>query len=279
LGEQSDKRVTAELGNVGPFIVVPGPWSDKDVAYHAEHIVSTFIANAGFNCSTPRILIMDRNWDRRSEFLDRVRFLLREVPLRKAFYPGAERRYASFLKEHPDAEKIGVPEKDELPWTLITDLTSEKESDICFSTEPFCSIISETALLSDSVEDFILRSTRFANERMCGSLVATVIIHPKSLQDSSAAKAFDRLVANLKFGTIGINYWGGGSYVAGSTPWGAFQEANGAVSESGVGVVNNTFMLANTQKTVLRAPFKLRPKPVWFLSRRHNAAEAFRKLT
>src|SRR5205814_2720761 len=32
------KRVTAELGNVSATIVVPGPWSDADIAYQAEHV-------------------------------------------------------------------------------------------------------------------------------------------------------------------------------------------------------------------------------------------------
>src|SRR5437763_8602423 len=38
------KRITGELGNVSPVIVVPGPWSPGDLAYHAEHI-ATMLAN------------------------------------------------------------------------------------------------------------------------------------------------------------------------------------------------------------------------------------------
>ncbi len=274
-----EKRLTAELGNVGPYIIVPGPWNDRDVAYHAEQLVSTFVANAGFNCSTPRMLILDSKWEKRSRFLDEIRSLLNKVPLRKAFYPGAQKRYADFLEEHPKSETIGIPGENELPWTIITDVDPEKEFDVCFSIEPFCSIISETSLNSENVVNFLKNSTVFANEKLCGSLVATIIIHPKLLKDPAIAEAFEQSIADLKFGSIGINYWGGTSYLAVVTPWGAFQEINGGETESGVGVVNNALFLANTQKTVLRAPFRIRPKPVWFLSRLDNATEAFQKLT
>jgi hypothetical protein len=274
----NEKRLTAELGNVGPYIIVPGSWSDKDVAYHAEQLVSTFVANAGFNCSTPRMLIIDSTWDKREQFLDKIRSLLSEVPLRKAFYPGAQKRYAEFITEHPKSEKIGLPENDELPWTLIK-VDYKKENDVCFSVEPFCGIISLTSITSETVVEFLEKSTVFANDKLCGTLVATLIIQPKLLKDPAIAEAFDKSIAELKFGSIGINYWGGASYLAVVTPWGAFQIIDGKETESGVGIVNNALFLANTQKTVLRAPFRIRPKPVWFWSKLNNASETFCKLT
>lgn len=279
LGKQvNEKRLTAELGNVGPYIIIPGPWSDKDVAYHAEQLVSTFVANAGFNCSTPRILIMDSDWDKHDQFLDEVRSLLSKIPLRKAFYPGAYTRYADFLGEHPKSEKIGLPKEGQLPWTIIS-VDSKERSDVCFSVEPFCSIISVTSIQSDNVVDFIERSTVFANDKLCGTLVATVVIHPKLLKDKKIAEAFDKCIAELKYGSIGINYWGGTAYLAVVTPWGAYQTVDGKETESGVGIVNNALFLERTQKTVIRAPFRIRPKPVWFWSKLNNATETFKKLT
>ncbi|MEJ2281395.1 MAG: aldehyde dehydrogenase family protein [Candidatus Bathyarchaeota archaeon] len=272
------KRLTAELGNIGPYIIVPGPWNEKDVAYHVDMLVATFVANAGFNCSTPRMLIMDSNWDKREQFLDEFRSVLSKVPLRCTFYPGAKKRYEDFLKQHPKSEKIGLSESGKLPWTLIS-VDSEKEDDVCFSVEPFCSIVSETSINSDNVVDFFERSTLFANDKLCGTLVATVIVHPKILEDKSVAKAFEKCIADLKFGSIGVNYWGGGAYLAVVTPWGAYQRFDGKETESGVGIVNNALFLEKTQKTVLRAPFRVRPKPVWFWSKLKNASETFKKLT
>src|SRR5260370_39381148 len=50
------KRITGELGNVSPVIVVPGPWSDSDLAYQAEHIDSMLTNNAGFNCHATTVI-------------------------------------------------------------------------------------------------------------------------------------------------------------------------------------------------------------------------------
>jgi hypothetical protein len=44
------KRVTAELGNVTPYIIVPGPWSREDMEYHATSVASGLAQNAGHNC-------------------------------------------------------------------------------------------------------------------------------------------------------------------------------------------------------------------------------------
>jgi len=51
------KRITGELGNVSPVIVVPGPWSASDLAYHAEHIATMLTNNAGFNCNATRVIL------------------------------------------------------------------------------------------------------------------------------------------------------------------------------------------------------------------------------
>ena len=42
-----NKPITSELGGVGPVIVVPGPWSDADVAFQAQNIATMKLQNAG----------------------------------------------------------------------------------------------------------------------------------------------------------------------------------------------------------------------------------------
>jgi hypothetical protein len=46
-----DKPITAELGGVGPCIVVPGDWSDVDIRFQAEHVATTKLINCGHNCN------------------------------------------------------------------------------------------------------------------------------------------------------------------------------------------------------------------------------------
>src|SRR5213079_2621398 len=67
------KRVTAELGNVSATIVVPGPWSDADIAYQAEHVVTQKAHNGGFNCVAAQILVLPSSWIRSHDFVASIR--------------------------------------------------------------------------------------------------------------------------------------------------------------------------------------------------------------
>ena len=66
------KRITGELGNVSPVIVVPGEWSNSDLAYQAEHIVSMLTNNAGFNCNATRVVIMHKQWAQREQLVQKI---------------------------------------------------------------------------------------------------------------------------------------------------------------------------------------------------------------
>src|SRR5258708_35517819 len=84
------KRITGELGNVSPVIVVPGPWSQSDLVYQAEHIVTSLTNNAGFNCNATRAIIQYATWERRRTLLEQIRKVLAQLPTRDAYYPGAQ---------------------------------------------------------------------------------------------------------------------------------------------------------------------------------------------
>lgn len=249
------KRITGELGNVSPLIIVPGPWSDTDFDGHADQIMTMLTNNAGFNCVTTRVIVQQAGWPGREKLLGKVRQRMAKTPPRAAFYPGAEGRYDTFLNAHPDAEQYGTRTSDKLPWTLIAGLDPQNTDDICFTTEAFCSLFSETGLEAGSVPEFIDRAVAFVNEHLWGTLIANIIVHPKSLQDPATAAAVDRAIANLRYGTIGVNYWGAASYALGDGTWGAFPGHTLDDIQSGIGVVHNTMMFSRAQKTVLRAPF------------------------
>lgn len=274
----SPKRVTGELGNVSPIIVIPGPWSPGDLAYQAEHLVTSLTTNAGFNCNATRVIIQHADWQQREDLLRQMRKVLGQLPTRDAYYPGARERQHLFVEAHPEAEQIGSGEGKHLPWTLITDVDVEQENDICFTTEAFCGLFAETTLNATNVVEYIERAVTFANEHLWGSLNATIIVHPKSLQDPEIAAAVERAIANLHYGTIGVNYWGGVGFTLGATTWGAFP--GDAVNDvrSGIGVVHNTLMFDKAQKSVLRGPFRSIPIPPWFALRGKSGSKVFPKL-
>ena len=274
-----DKPVTAELGNVSPVIVVPGPWSEGDLAYQGEHIASLLVVNAGFNCLTPRVLIQHLSWDRREELLRRVRKILRTVPVRRAYYPGARQRFEAFLAAHPDAETFGAASNGELPWALIPYLDPNEQDDICFTTEAFCGLFCETALGADGVADYISKAVAFANDQLWGTLNATILVHPESLKDREVAEALDRAVADLRYGCVTVNQGAGSAYGLCVVPWGGFPAgASLGDIQSGIGFVHNTLMFERPQKSVLRGPFRAKGTPAWFPTRSRRAAELFAKL-
>ena len=273
-----NKPITGELGNVSPVIVVPGPWSAGDLAYQAEHIVSMLTNNAGFNCNATRVVIQHREWEQRDQLLQHMRNILAQVPTRIAYYPGAHNRYQAFVSAHPEAEQFGTTTEKELPWTLIAGVNPDATDDLCFTTEAFCSLFAETTIDAASVPEYIDRAVDLANKHHWGTLNATIIVHPTSLKDPAVAAAVERAVANLRYGTIGVNYWAGTGFVLCVTTWGAFPGHEMHDIQSGVGVVHNTLMFSRPQKSVLRAPFRSSPKPPWFVTRGKTARKVFPKL-
>lgn len=272
------KPITGELGNVSPVIVVPGPWSERDIAYQSAHIASMLTNNAGFNCNATRVVIQHKSWAQREQLLQGIRDVLAQVPPRNAYYPGAFVRQQSFVVAHPEAEQIGKATEEQLPWTLIAGIDPTDQDDICFTTEAFCGLFAETALEADSVADYIDQAVTFANDRIWGTLNATIIVHPRSLNDPAIAEAVQRAVANLRYGSIGVNYWGGISYALGVTTWGAFPGHAITDIQSGTGVVHNSLMFASPQKSVVRAPFRSIPTPPWFVTRGNAACQVFPRL-
>ena len=269
------KRVTGELGNVSPIIVIPGPWGPGDLRYQAEHIVTSLTTNAGFNCNATRVIIQHADWKQREELLQQVRIILGQLPTRDAYYPGAQERQRLFIETHPEAEQIGSAEGKHLPWTLIADVDAKQENDVCFTTEAFCGLFAETTLAAANVVEYIERAVTFANEHLWGSLNATIIVHPRSLQEPVIATALEQAIANLHYGTIGVNYWGGVGFTLGVTTWGAFPGDIVNDVRSGIGTVHNTLMFDKAQKSVLRGPFRSTPTPPWFALRGKSGSRVF----
>jgi acyl-CoA reductase-like NAD-dependent aldehyde dehydrogenase len=272
------KRITGELGNVSPVVIVPGNWSANEIQYQAEHLVSMLTNNAGFNCNATRVIVTHSGWKQRDQLLKAIRAVFATTPARAAYYPGARDRHASFVAAHPEAEQFGSAEGDALPWTFITDVSPEATDDMVFNTEAFCSLFAETALDAASPAEFVNRAAQFANESIWGTLNITLLAHPSSLKDAAVGKAIENAITNLRFGNIGLNYWAGTSFVLGTTTWGAFPGHPLTDIQSGVGVVHNTLMFDRPQKTVMRAPFRSTPTPPWFVTHGRAGRAVFRKL-
>jgi hypothetical protein len=260
-----DKEVTAELGNVSPVIVVPGKWSAGELLYQAEHVATMLVNNAGFNCLAARVIVTWSDWPQREAFLGALTQVLAQLTPRRAYYPGAAQRRDAFVSAHPEAEELGSGgPADALPWTFIRGVPPGRTADICFNVESFFGECAETALTAPSVADFVDAATAFCNDVLWGTLSATLLVSPTSRREPSVAEAVDRAIADLRYGAIGVNVWHALAFAIGTTTWGAYPGHPRTDIGSGSGVVGNALMFDRPQKSVVRGPFRSRPKPPWF---------------
>jgi acyl-CoA reductase-like NAD-dependent aldehyde dehydrogenase len=272
------RRVTSELGNVSAMIVVPGPWSSADIEFHGANLASMLTNNAGFNCNATRVIVQHAAWSERDRLLDATRRAFASAPPRKAYYPGARERFASFLAAHPEAQTFGSPGEEELPWLLIAGLDPARRDDICFTTEAFCSVTSEVGIEAASIADYVRRAVAFTNDTLWGTLNTGLIVHPRSLADPEVAAAVDEAIADLRAGSVVVNHWPAISYALVSTTWGAFPGHEARDIRSGSGVVHNTYLFDKAEKSVVHGPFRVFPKPAWFVNNR-NAREIGERMT
>lgn len=277
-----DKPITSELGGVGPVVVVPGPWSRADLRYHAEHVATMKLHNAGCNCVAAQMLVMPRSWDLREAFLDEVRSLLATLPPRQPYYPGTSERAQTAAQSHPEADQFGAEEAR----IFVAGLDPSRTDEVCFTTEIFGPVLGETSLGGRDAASFLAAAVEFCNERLDGTLGATLLIHPRSAAELGGR--LDQAIADLRYGAIGVNVWNAVAFLLAQCPWGAYPGHTLADISSGRGVVHNTFLFERPEKTVAWGSFypfprswlhgdpSLLPKPPWFVTNRTAATTARR---
>ena len=274
------KRVTSELGNVTPVIVVPGPWSDPDLTFQAAHVATQKLHNAGANCIAAQVLVTPESWELAPRFLAKVREALAAAPQRPAYYPGSRERVHAVEQTHPNAESVGVP-MDGVHRTFVGSLDAGDDEPL-FRTEAFGPVLGQTALPGDDAAAFLRNAVAFCNERLHGTLGAAILIHPRTIAE--LGPAFDDAIAALRYGCVTINTWPGVGFTLATASWGAYPGNSLADVGSGIGIVHNAYLFDNAQKSVVRAPFApfprsfgdgertLLPTPPWFVT--HRRADA-----
>lgn len=263
-----EKPITAELGNVSPVIVVPGPYTEKELRYQAEEMAGAMALNAAFCCCTPRVIVTAANWPQRAAFLDMVGEALARTPPRVAYYPGAAEAYRRSIAGRSNVRTFGDARGNMLPWTLVTGLDPWNASDPAFTTEGFCPVLYETALDGADAAEFLYKAVDFANTRLWGTLNATLIVHPKTQKDPVLSEAVESAIAWLRYGTVALNAYPAMSFAYGTAPWGAYPGSTRGDIQSGCGFVHNARMLEGIEKAVMRHPLTTFPKPVYFPSHR-----------
>ena len=254
------KKVTSELGNVTPWIIVPGAYSDRQLNSQAQHVAASITNNASFNCLATKMIVTWPKWPEREKFLRLVKHYLSKTPQRPAYYPGAALRFERFAGFKPPLDGTQC-----LPWTLLEEQSIEVRPEL-FEEESFVCVCAETSLDAETPEKFLAKATEFVNERMSGTLCASITVSNEFRRRHFVD--LERSLSSLRYGTVCVNQWSGIAYGLISPPWGAYPGATVGNVQSGVGNVHNTYLLDHVEKTVLEGPLVNFPTPIWFPSHR-----------
>lgn len=270
------KPITSELGCVTPILIVPGKWSQADLAYQTRNVASMVAHNASFNCVAAKVLIVAKGWQQREEFLQHLHRELAQTLSRNAYYPGAQQRYQAFLDRYPQAQTLGERTETVVPWTIIPDVPAAA-GEYALTTEAFCGVLAEVNLEASDATTFLQQAVPFVNDSVWGNLSCMMLIDPHTQRRYRAE--FEQAIAQLRYGAIGINTWTGMAFLLASVSWGAFPGNPLDNIQSGQGVVHNTYLFEHPQKTVLRAPFRIWPTPIWFADHKNLRQLAQRYLS
>lgn len=272
------KPITSELGGVSPIIVVPGKWSKADLRYQAEHVATQRLQNSGHNCIAGQALILSSDWEQRDEFLTVLRDVLDSLPPRDPWYPGTDRKMAAAADSYPNAEhhsgRVLIEVSDSTSLDLLT-------------TEYFGPVLGYTSLSGTGI-GFLRAAVHFANTKLDGTLGASLIVDPSDR--AAMGSAFEEAIADLRYGTIGINVWSAIGFLVPALSWGAYPGNTLEAVGSGIGIVHNSHLVDNVERSVVTGPFRpfprsifnaefaLSPKPSWFVTAR-SAKSTAKRLT
>jgi acyl-CoA reductase-like NAD-dependent aldehyde dehydrogenase len=267
------KRITSELGGVGPTIVVPGPWSARDLAYQAENIATQKLHNSGFNCIACQMLILPRDWAQKSALMNNLARVIAHAPPRGAYYPGAMARMQDFAAQSGQASEL--PRKDAPPLVFVPN-----GGEWFAQNEIFAPALTTHEIAGDDPEAFLIAAVKYANDQLYGTLGANIVIHPATMRKIGKAR-FDAILADLRYGAIAINGWTGIAFLVPACTWGGFPGSTLADVGSGIGTAHNTMMFDRSERVVVTAPWRqfprnlglsgLLPRPPWFITNRRAA--------
>ncbi len=266
-----DKPISSELGAVTPVFIVPGPWSEDDLAFQARHVAAMVANNGSFNCNAAKVLVVAKGWPEKERFLEKVHAALAKTAERKAYYPGAAQRYQGFLDHYPKAKKLTEGGEGVVPWTVLPDVPAEK-GEYALTNEAFCGVLAEVELDASDAKTFLEKALHFGNEVMWGSLSCMMLVHPTTEKEN--LEAVEKTIAELRYGGIGYNVWAGVIYGLVVTTWGAYPGHPLEDIQSGRGVVHNAYFFDHPEKSVVRAPFRMKPTPLWFADHKTQADTA-----
>lgn len=206
-------------------------------------------------------------------FLAALRQAVDDVPPRADYYPGSAGRVEQLTSGSAalDRRRHGR--------MMVGPLSADADEPV-LRTEAFSPVLGVVEVPGSSAT-YLHEAVGFVNDRLPGTLGVNLLIHPG--HERQLGPAFDDAVEALRYGTIAINAWTAFGYLTAAAPWGAYPGHTLDDAQSGIGVVHNALLLARTERTLLRGPFRpvtrslvtgqwtVSPTPPWFVGNRTGA--------
>ena len=226
------------------------------------------VNNAGFNCLAARVVVTHAGWSAARRLPRRADPVpVARSPPAAPTTPAPPARRDAFLAAHPEARVAtarGPP--DALPWTVIPSVPPGRIDDICFNVESFFGRGGrDRARPAPSAAAFVDAATEFANDVLWGTLSATILVSPSTMKEPVGGRGGrSRPWTACATAPSASTLWHALAFAIGTTTWGAYPGHPRTDIQSGTGVVGNAAMFDRPQKSVVRGPFRSRPKPPWF---------------
>ena len=269
------KPMTSELGCVTPWMILPGTqWSQKELNHQAGHLITGVIGQNSCNCLSPKLLLLDEDWPQSDAFIQAIRSTLKKCKLPPPYYPNTHGRYQGFVDRYQEQEQKGglpvlesihppsIPASsgnverfgDPLPWLLIH--LDEESDEYALQNEAFAPVLAIYKIKSQNHPlTFLQKCTSLVNERVWGTLSCTLIVHPQLEKQKEVNQALESALGELNYGSIGVNIWTSMIYALESCTWGGSSNERLDAVESGIGVVRNTLMIDQVDRSIVKAPF------------------------
>ena len=242
-------RLVSECGGNNPCLIVPGTWTEKEIAHWAIQIASAGKLNGGAVCGRPQTIITSRNWPQREQFLVALRKAIAQDTFGTGtYYPGVDKTKANFLDNQPTAEVL-KPENGAHPKSNFVFIPDIANDDFAVSNEAFCQIFSELPLdTANDADDFLTKATAFCNDKLLGTLGCMMLVDNATF--TANEERVHRAVIELNYGGIAVNNIPPNIWLNGYLTWGGCGETTENFV-SGVGNFGNGLNFENVVKSVI----------------------------
>jgi len=193
------------------------------------------------------------------------------------YYPGSKERIKEFCNK---SSKIKLINNGSTDVCVINDL-KEQSNDWHNVNEVFAHAMSVYEIDDQDPTEYLKKAISYSNKELYGTLGANILIHPRTIRKIGKHK-FEKIIQDLRYGTIAINGWSALGFLLSQCPWGAYPGHTLEDIQSGIGTVHNTLMLSSTERSIVWAPWRpfprglisgqlsMLPKPPWFISNKRQ---------